>query len=136
MPAEQPAPGPADSPVASPSPAELRQRCIEANADGRGKARAVTAACRPALAVRPKDAEILVILARADLDRGRLAEARVLARKALAADPTHADAYVYLGTAEQAAGKLEEARGAYQKYIELAPDGRYAREIRAILSNL
>lgn len=135
-PAEQPAPGPADSPVASPSPAELRQRCIEANADGRGKARAVTAACRPALAVRPKDAEILVILARADLDRGRLAEARVLARKALAADPTHADAYVYLGTAEQAAGKLEEARGAYQKYIELAPDGRYAREIRAILSNL
>ena len=114
----------------------LRRHCIQVDAEGKGRARAVTAACRPALDANPKDAEVMVILARAEIDRGRLAEARTLARKALAVDPSRADAYVYLGTAEQEAGRIEEARAAYKKYVELAPDGRFAREIRAILNNL
>jgi Flp pilus assembly protein TadD len=96
----------------------------------------VLAACRPSLEADAKDAEVMVILSRAEIDRGRLGEARSLARKALVADPARADAYVFLGTAEQEAGKLEEARAAYKKYLELAPDGRFAREIRAILNNL
>jgi Flp pilus assembly protein TadD len=109
---------------------------VEVDAEGKGKARAVTAACRPALAADPKDSEVMVILARAEIDRGRLVEARSLAKKALAADPGRIDAYVYLGTAEQEAGRVEEARAAYKKYLELAPDGRFAREMRAILNNL
>ena len=124
--------------AATPSPAagELRQNCIDVDAGGKGKARAVLAACRRALEADAKDAEVMVILSRAEIDRGRLGEARSLARKALVADPARADAYVFLGTAEQEAGKLEEARAAYKKYLELAPDGRFAREIRAILNNL
>jgi CheY-like chemotaxis protein len=128
-----------DEPGAAPAPPtaeELRQKCLDVDDDGKGKARAVLAACRPALAADPKDAEVMVILARASMDRGRLGEARSLARKALVADPRRADAYVFLGTAEQQAGKVEEARAAYKKYLELAPDGRFAREIRAILNNL
>jgi Flp pilus assembly protein TadD len=78
----------------------------------------------------------MVILARAELDRGRLGEARSLAKKALAADPQRLDAYIYLGNAEQEAGKAEDARAAYKKYLELAPNGPFARELRAILSNL
>ncbi len=119
-----------------PAAGELRQKCIDVNADGKGKARAVLAACRLALEADAKDAEVMVILARAEIDRGHLGEARSLARKALATDPSRADAYVFLGTAEQEAGKLEEARAAYKKYLDLAPDGRFAREIRAILNNL
>jgi Flp pilus assembly protein TadD len=120
----------------APPSGELRQKCVELDAEGKGKARAVAAACRLALEANPKDSEVMVILARADIDRGRLGEARVLARKALAVDPTRVEAYVYLGTAEQEAGKVEEARAADKKYIELAPDGRFARELRAILNNL
>jgi Flp pilus assembly protein TadD len=78
----------------------------------------------------------MVILARADIDRGRLVEARSLAKKALATEPQRLDAYVYLGTAEQEAGRIDEARTAYKKYLELAPDGPFARELRAILNNL
>ena len=78
----------------------------------------------------------MVILARAEIDRGHLVEARSLAKKALAVDPQRLEAYVYLGTAEQEAGKLDEARAAYKKYLELAPDGPFARELRAILGNL
>jgi predicted TPR repeat methyltransferase len=54
----------------------------------------------------------------------------------LAVDPRRFDAYVFLGTAEQEAGKTDEARAAYKKYLDLAPDGPFARELRAILSNL
>jgi cytochrome c-type biogenesis protein CcmH/NrfG len=54
----------------------------------------------------------------------------------LATDPQRFEAYVFLGTAEQEAGRIDEARAAYKKYLELAPDGPFARELRAILNNL
>jgi Flp pilus assembly protein TadD len=130
------APAPAAVAPAAVETTGARQKCIDTNADGKGRARAVVAACRPLLEVDPTDAEIMVILARAEVDRGRFGEARSLARKALAADPQRLEAYVYLGTAEQAAGRVDEARVAYKKYLELAPDGFFARELRAILSNL
>lgn len=115
---------------------ELRRKCLDTDADGKGKAKSVAAACRLALDADPKAVDVMVILARAELDRGRLGEARTLAKKALASDPQRLDAYIYLGNAEQEAGKAEEARAAYKKYLELAPNGPFARELRAILSNL
>jgi CheY-like chemotaxis protein len=116
--------------------AALRAKCLEVDAKGKGKAKAVSVACRPALEAEPKDVELMVILARAEIDRGRLVEARSLAKKALATDPRRFDAHVFIGTAEQEAGRLDEARAAYKKYLELAPDGPYARELRSILNNL
>jgi CheY-like chemotaxis protein len=123
-------------PQAAPVASELHRKCIEVDAAGKGKAKVVASACRPALEADPKAADVMVILARAELDRGRLGEARALAKKALAADPQRLDAYIYLGNAEQEAGKPEDARAAYKKYLELAPNGPFARELRAILSNL
>jgi CheY-like chemotaxis protein/tetratricopeptide (TPR) repeat protein len=119
-----------------PNDPELRHSCVEADADGKGKAKAVAKACGPALEANPKDVDVLLILARVELDRGRLGEVRSLAKRAVAADPSRAEGYVYLGNAEQEAGKHEEARTAYKKYLELAPNGPFAQELRAILSNL
>jgi hypothetical protein len=121
---------------ATPAPADLHRKCLEVDADGKGKTKAVAGACRPALKADPKDVEVMVILARTELDLGRLVEARALAKKALAADPNRFDAYIYLGNAEQEAGRIDEARTAYKKYLELAPNGPFARELRAILNNL
>jgi CheY-like chemotaxis protein len=115
---------------------ELRRKCLATDDDGKGKAKAVAIACRPALDAEPNDVNLMGILARAEIDRGHLMEAKSLAKKMLAADPQRFDAYVFLGTAEQEAGKTDEARAAYKKYLELAPDGPFARELRAILSNL
>ena len=130
---ESPRPG-----IGNPSleASDLRRKCLDINGEGKGKAKAVSNACKPALEADPKDVEVMVILARAEIDRGRLTEARNLAKKALATDPQRLDAYVFLGTAEQEAGRIEEARAAYKRYLELAPDGPYARELRAILNNL
>ncbi len=118
------------------SAADLRRKCLETDADGKGRAKSVSAACRPALDADPKDVDVMVILARAEIDRGRLVEARSLAKRALAANPQRLDAYVFLGTAEQEAGRIEEARAAYEKYLELAPEGPFAHELRAVLNNL
>jgi CheY-like chemotaxis protein len=120
----------------APTPSDLHRKCLEVDADGRGRAKAVAKACRPALVADPKDVEVMVVLARAELDRGRLVEARSLARKALATDPNRFDAYIYIGNAEQEAGRIDEARAAYKKYLELAPNGPFAHELRAILDNL
>jgi Flp pilus assembly protein TadD len=125
-----------DAAAVSPLAAELRGKCLEVDANGKGKAKAVAAACRSALDANPNEAEIMVILARAELDRGHLLEARTLAKKAIATDAQRFDAYVLLGNAEQEAGKIDEARAAYKKYLDLAPTGPFARELRAILNNL
>lgn len=133
------APAPPSAATASPPPADagaLRRTCQQVDANGKGKAKAVAVACRAALEADPTDVDVMAILARAELDRGHLGEAKALAKKVLALAPARLEAYIYLGNAEQEAGKLDEARAAYRKYLELAPNGPFARELRAILSNL
>jgi CheY-like chemotaxis protein len=115
---------------------EILERCRKANAGGRGRASAVLAACRPAVEAEPKTGEAMVYLARAELDRGRVVEARIWAKKALEINPALADAYIFLGGAEQEMGNSDEAKTAYKKYLELAPSGRHARELRAVLDSL
>jgi CheY-like chemotaxis protein len=115
---------------------DLRRKCLETDDDGQGKAKAVWAACRPVLDADPKDVAVMLILARANIDRGHFLEARSLAKKALATDPQRFEAYVVLGAAEQELGRIDEARVAYTKYLELAPDGPFAHQLRSILRNL
>jgi CheY-like chemotaxis protein len=138
--------GEAPRPVAQPTEApatvkstaafDAHRKCLDLDAGGKGKAKAVASVCRPAMEANPSDLDVIVILARAELDRGRLVEAKSLAKRALSLDPQRLEAYIYLGNAEQEAGKTEEARAAYKKYLELAPSGPFARELRSILSSL
>ena len=121
---------------ATPGIAELREHCRKADAGGNGRPAAVLAACRPAIEAEPQAADIMVILARAELDRGRAGEARSWAKKALEVNPDLADAYVVLGGAEQEAENPEAAKAAYKRYLELAPSGRHAHELRTILDSL
>ena len=119
--------------LGTPGPGE---RCRKADAGGKGRPTAVLAACRPAIEAEPEAADIMVILARAELERGRAVEARSWAKKALAAKPDLADAYVFLGGAEQEVGNPDAAKAAYKKYLDLAPSGRHARELRAVLDSM
>jgi hypothetical protein len=57
-----------------------------------------------------------------------------LASPALALDPRLAEAYAYLGFAEAEAGRREAALAAYRQYLALAPHGRLAHDIQAIVS--
>jgi tetratricopeptide (TPR) repeat protein len=113
---------------------ELLARCR--NAASTHKPALIVAACEPAIEAEPTATEILVLVARAELDRGKALEARSWAKKAVAVSPNLADAYVILGGAEQELGNPAEAKTAYAKYLELAPKGRYAPDLRAVLDSL
>ncbi len=77
-----------------------------------------------------------MILAKTEFDRGRSSQAVTWARKAVAIDPDASDAYVFIGNAEQNAGHSQAAKAAYQRYLQLAPKGRYAADLRAVLKSL
>jgi tetratricopeptide (TPR) repeat protein len=127
----------AEPPTAVPAEAEeLGERCRKADARGKGRPAAVLAACRPAIDAEPEAADIMVILARVQLDLGRPGEARSWAKKALQGKRDLPDAYVFLGGAEQEMGRPAEAKAAYKKYLELAPTGSHARDLRAVLDRL
>jgi tetratricopeptide (TPR) repeat protein len=85
-------------------------------------------------AVEPAQrAGVMAMLAHAELDRGNYQRARGWARKALGLDPRLSEAYAYLGFVEDQAGRRDDALAAYRSYLELAPQGRYADDIRAIV---
>jgi Tfp pilus assembly protein PilF len=75
-------------------------------------------------------------MAHTELNRGRLSQAADLASKALAVDPNVPDAYVIIGGVRQDSGQNAEAKAAYRRYLQLAPHGRYAEDLRSIVNSL
>jgi len=76
------------------------------------------------------------MLAHAQLNRAKPNEALASAQQAIALDPNQADAYVIIGGVEQDRGHTGAAKAAYAKYLQLAPKGRYAADLRAIVGTL
>lgn len=111
-----------------------RARCKETARDRRQKD--LLSVCSAAFAADPSAADVAVILAKAEFDKGHAAQAMTWSQKALAADPTAADAYVFIGGVEQSAGHKKAAKEAYKRYLQLAPGGRYASDLRAIVGSL
>jgi len=132
------APAPEAAPPVAKAPAEgageAVSRCHRAMTDRRNKE--ILAACAEAFAAEPGAADIAVALARAELDRGRTGLALTWAKQAVAVNPEIAESYVIIGEAEQAGGHKKAAKEAYQHYLRLAPNGRYAADLRAVVRSL
>jgi hypothetical protein len=122
------------APAAQVGDSEAQGRCKKAIGDKHSKE--ILAACPQAFAADSSAADIAVVLAKIEFDRGRTAQASEWGKKALAADPNAADAYVFIGGAEQSAGHRKAAKEAYKRYLQLAPGGRYAADLRAIVGSL
>src|ERR1051325_6312911 len=81
--------------------------------------------------------EAYVGIARVLEDKGQFAEATVEYKKALAQlSDSEPVIYQMLGAAYEKIEKPKEAVAAYEKYLELAPNGSYAAAIRSILEQL
>lgn len=81
--------------------------------------------------------EAYVGAARVLEDKGQFAEATVEYKKALAQlSDSEPVIYQMLGAAYERIEKPKEAVAAYEKYLELAPNGSYAAAIRSILEQL
>jgi tetratricopeptide (TPR) repeat protein len=81
--------------------------------------------------------EAYVGMAKVWEDKGQFAEAIVEYKKALAQlSDSEPVIYQMLGAAYERVEKPKEAVTAYEKYLELAPNGSYAAAIRSILAQL
>jgi tetratricopeptide (TPR) repeat protein len=125
-----------------PAPRKLSRRSTAAFTGALSRCRAAISAdrvrraldaCRAALTLRPRSTEALTLLAHAEIDRDHTREALRLAAAAVSIDPRAPDAYLILGQARQQSGLKSEARASYQRYLALAPHGRYAGDVRSIL---
>jgi tetratricopeptide (TPR) repeat protein len=93
-------------------------------------------ACAAAKDANPDSAEAHALMAHALFNRNHRREALMWAERAVKLDPKLADAYVIIGGVRQDAGDTAEAKAAYKKYLELAPTGQYAADLRAIVDSL
>jgi hypothetical protein len=133
---------PAPAPAAAPAPEVPQAKASDSFRDDCEKAikakhtKEILSACAEAFAADPSAAALAVAVARVEYDRGHSAQALAWSKKAIAADPDVADAYVFIGGAEQTAGHGKAAKEAYRRYLQLAPGGRYAADLRAIVGRL
>jgi Flp pilus assembly protein TadD len=56
--------------------------------------------------------------------------------KARALAPREPQSYVLLGAVYQTGGRRDDAIAAYKRYLELAPNGKFARDVRGILAGM
>lgn len=134
VPASKPqlaAPAPKPQPPVQPSSEQLLATCK--SAFGERRFTDADTACRAATKADPGSAEAHSVLAHALFNLGRREEALSEAERVVAMQPDWPEPYVIVGGIKQASGEMVEAMAAYRRYLELAPNGSYADDIRAIV---
>jgi DNA-binding response OmpR family regulator len=102
----------------------------------RGQTERAVALTNKALAVNPGGDGAMVLFGNLQLDRGNLKQAGVWADRALGANGYNSDAHLLKGAILQQSGQTREAKKFYQRYLELAPQGEFAQDVRAIVESL
>ncbi len=88
------------------------------------------------LATAPKQADALLLLAQIELELGKADAALATATQCTEVAPDLADCWLTIGVLQQDRNKKADAATAYEKYLALAPDGRYAGDVRSQLKRL
>lgn len=137
----RPAPAPTPAPAADEPPAEDPKAFENALRRGkgmveRGNAKAAVGEFKKALALRPGNATALAELGNAYFELGDNAAALKSLKSAVDADPRRAHTYVLLGAVYQGMNRGADARAAYEKYLALEPNGKFAQDVRSILKAL
>lgn len=88
------------------------------------------------LATAPMQADALLLLSQIELELGHADAALTTAMQCTQAAAEIADCWLTIGVLQQDRRKKAEATLAYEKYLALAPDGRYAGDVRSQLKRL
>lgn len=72
----------------------------------------------------------------AAFNAGDFKKSKVSVTKAIATDPKFADSYWLLGVVEFSLGNTKPAKDAFKKYMEIAPTGKKAGEVKEFLKEL
>src|SRR5256885_4053491 len=135
-----PAPTEAAPSKASPAPfsADEYARALQEGESllKRGRYRAAAQELRKAVQIDGKSVPALLALGDALLDADDARSAIAPLHQAAALEPRSGRADLLLGTAYQSAGRKADALKAYRRYLDLEPQGEFAGDVRAILTNL
>ncbi|MBM4282682.1 MAG: tetratricopeptide repeat protein, partial [Deltaproteobacteria bacterium] len=127
--------GKVDSRDAPPSPYDRELKRAEAFARRGDFGRAVRA-YKAALAERSDGVTAHLGLGAAYYELDNLTAAMLHLERARVLDPQDPQVYVLLGAVYQSAGRRGDAIKAYEKFLKLAPGGKMATDVRAILRDL
>ncbi len=106
------------------------------SARGRGQYSAAATAYEAALAADPKNFRAALQLGWMNVELGRNQAGIDAFKKALGLRSSSAESHYGLGLAYQARGQVQQAITHYERVVELDPDGRDTREVKAILRQL
>ncbi len=127
----------ADSPPPTLDPAQVDERLAAAERSlQRGRHKDAKIQLDAVLAAAPDNARALVLSSTLLLDQDKLEEALVAAEASVDADPEYAFGHLALGVVHQERGAAAEAVVAYQRFLELNPEGSEAFAVRRILRRL
>lgn|GEM_PF-1966461 len=132
-------PKPAAGPLDAASQSKLDEaRALWQSAKGRnkGKLKKARTILDELLAAHPGHPEALLVLAQTQLELGASKEALEAAKACTQASADLADCWLTIGFLEQDAGNKDVAKNAYQRYLELAPDGKYAGDVTKLMKGL
>lgn len=102
----------------------------------KGKYKAAVDTLEKALALAPDNKAGLVAYAKALLEQKRLRDALEAAERASRIDGGDAEVHLLLADARQSLGRIDGAIQAYERYLQIAPEGPYANEVRQIIKGL
>jgi CheY-like chemotaxis protein len=128
-----------ESAEAPDSPEAVFRHCMEEGGRDAGHGDFVSAAVqyRGALGVKPSSLEAKEGLGGAIVNSsasaGSYAEAATLLGEVVRADAKRPRAWLFLGAAQQFSGQYASALESYRTYLELAPNDRWAREVRDVV---
>lgn len=88
------------------------------------------------LTTAPAQADALLLLSQIELELGNADAALSTAQQCVQAAAELADCWLTIGVLQQDRRKKADATAAYEKYLALAPDGRYAGDVRSQLKRL
>jgi len=131
-------PAPSSPPPAAKAGSDAAYREALAAAESQYQSGAYLAAVaqyRRALAER-ETSEALAGLGRALYDARRPGEALEALERAVALDAANGPAWLALGEVRLAEGERAAARAAYSRYLQVAPGGAHAAEVREVLQRL
>ena len=130
------APAPVPPPAAAPAKPTYRSLYDDAKRALRhGENKQALALIERAIDVR-ETGQALTVKADALLHLGEKSRAMAAAETAVIVSPKYAPAWYFKGHIHQTLGQKEKARAAFEKFLELDPDGRKAEEVQAQLDKM
>ncbi len=102
----------------------------------KGKYKDAVVQYEKALAVSPGSKAALLGYTKALLEVNRVRDALEAAEKAARIDRNNAEVFLLLGNARQELGMSKNSIVAYERYLKLAPSGRFANEVRQVIKGM